>query len=85
MEKMVKEWIKELPKETQEAFVKNTQEIFGENTERELSSIEPTLSRTLRRYFFWSRTPEGNDFWENLHNKVLAKEMLLQEIPTKSE
>lgn len=67
MEKLIKEWLEELP----EPYRTEALDIYHTQwSDADIPSTE-SLSEALIGAFVWEMTPQGYDYWNNLHVKLL--------------
>lgn len=56
----VKQHLETLPRKVREAAIRNT-------TNYMLAGTQSTASSALNIAFCWRETPEGHDYWRNIH------------------
>lgn len=68
--KTVQEWAQELPEDVREKFLANVIEQRGE----EWLKLEfENLSDVISGIFFWIDSPEGDEYWREIRNKLLSE------------
>lgn len=68
--KTVEEWAQELPEDVREKFLANVMRTHGGNA---LKWQISRLSSAIYLNFSWTNSPEGGDFWLNIHDKLKSE------------
>lgn len=65
--KQIQQWLEELEEPYKTQAFENTQE-------DRLTLVTDTLSNAIQKAFTWSETPQGRNYWGEIHDKISSLE-----------
>jgi hypothetical protein len=68
--KTIRQWLETLPEPYRSAAIRNAENDVPTTIEEQCDSLSEALSNSA----YWSKTPEGHDYWGELYDRLCHEE-----------